>query len=132
MELEFHKKQHGKFEGYFFKKLKFLYLELHGRFEFHKLEFQKGGRLLNISQTVVDPYIFSQIVVYAILATFFYYNTLKILKTSQGGCLEEKCREFFLMQDIIYTISFLYFYVIFVIIGLVYLFSCFQVLLMSS
>ena len=30
----------------------------------HKIKFQKGDRLLNISQTVVDPNIFSQIVVY--------------------------------------------------------------------
>jgi len=43
MELEFHKKWYGKFEDYFFKKL-----ELHG-----KLEFQKDGRLLNISQIMV-------------------------------------------------------------------------------
>ena len=34
-------------------------LELHGKFEF-----QKDGRLLNISQTVVDPLIFSQAMVY--------------------------------------------------------------------
>ena len=50
---------HGKFEGYFFKELKFLKLELHS-----KLEFQKGGRLLNILQTIVDQYIFFQTMVY--------------------------------------------------------------------
>ena len=71
MEFEFHKKWHGKFEDYLFKELEFLGRKLHGKLKFHKLEFQKGGRLLNISQTVVDPYIFSQIVVYAILAIFF-------------------------------------------------------------
>ena len=58
-ELEFHKKYHGKFEGYFFKELKFLELELHS-----KLEFQKGDRLLNILQTIVDQYIFFQTMVY--------------------------------------------------------------------
>ena len=53
MVLEFHKKFSGKFEGYFFKEL-----ELHGKLEFHKLEFQKGGRSLHISKTMVDRYIF--------------------------------------------------------------------------
>ena len=43
-ELEFHKKQHGKFKGYFFKEP-----ELHGKLEFHKLEFKKSKKLLNIS-----------------------------------------------------------------------------------
>ena len=40
-------------------KAKFLKFELPG-----KLEFQRSGRLLNISQIVVGPYIFSQTVVY--------------------------------------------------------------------
>ena len=53
-ELEFHKKQHGKFKGYFFKEP-----ELHGKLEFHKLEFKKSKKLLNISQTVINLYIFS-------------------------------------------------------------------------
>ena len=32
--------------------------------DFHKIEFQKSGTLLNISQTVVDSYIFSLTLVY--------------------------------------------------------------------
>ena len=55
MKLEFHKKQYYKFEGYFLKKLEYLELEFHG-----KLEFQKDGKLLNILQTMIDLYIFSQ------------------------------------------------------------------------
>ena len=47
--LEFHQKFSSKFEGYFFKELKFTELELHG-----KLEFQKGGISLHISITVVN------------------------------------------------------------------------------
>ena len=50
MELEFHKKQHYKFEGYFLKKLEYLELEFHDKLKFHKLEFQKDGKLLNILQ----------------------------------------------------------------------------------
>ena len=46
------------------KKLKFLELELHDKLKFHKIEFQKGGTLLNILQIVVDSYIFSQTEVY--------------------------------------------------------------------
>ena len=42
IKLEFHKKLHSKFEGYFFKELAFLVLKLHG-----KLESQKCGKLLN-------------------------------------------------------------------------------------
>ena len=60
MELKFHKKQHYKFEGYFLKKLEYLELEFHGKLEFYKLEFQKDGKLLNILQTMIDLYIFSQ------------------------------------------------------------------------
>ena len=48
-ELEFHKKQHGKFKDYFFKEP-----ELHD-----KLEFKKSKKLLNISQTVINLQIFS-------------------------------------------------------------------------
>ena len=44
-ELEFHKKWHGKFESYFFKKKKF---KLYG-----KLKFKKYKKLLNILQTGV-------------------------------------------------------------------------------
>ena len=33
--------------------LEFLKLEFHFKLKFHKLKFQKGGRLLNISQIVV-------------------------------------------------------------------------------
>ena len=44
-ELEFHKKWHDNFEGYFFKELKFLELKLHGKLKFHKFEFQKNSRL---------------------------------------------------------------------------------------
>ena len=53
MVLEFHQKFSGKFESYFFKELEFMELKLHGKVKFHKLEFQKRGRLLNISQTMV-------------------------------------------------------------------------------
>ena len=45
MELEFHKKQHYKFEGYFLKILEYLELEFHSKLEFHKLEFQKNDKL---------------------------------------------------------------------------------------
>ena len=38
--------------------LEFHDLEYHGKLDLHKIEFQKIGRLLNISQTVVDPYNF--------------------------------------------------------------------------
>ena len=48
MELEFHKKWHDKFEDYLFKELEFLGLKLHDKLKFHKLEFQRGGKLLNI------------------------------------------------------------------------------------
>ena len=63
MKLEFHKikfpeiflwnlssikNDTANFEGYFFKELEFLEFELH-----NKLKFHKGGRLLNISQTIV-------------------------------------------------------------------------------
>ena len=44
--------------------LEFLKLEFHFKLKFHKLKFQKGGRLLNISQIVVKHYIFFQIVVF--------------------------------------------------------------------
>ena len=67
MELEFHRKQHCKFrkqhckfEGYFLKKLEYLELEFHSKLKFHKLEFQKSDKLLNILQTMIDLYIFSQ------------------------------------------------------------------------
>ena len=52
-ELEFHQKNFGNFEGNFFKEIKFVKLEFNDKLEFHKLEFQKGIRLPNISQTVV-------------------------------------------------------------------------------
>ena len=48
-ELEFHQKNFGNFKGNFFKKLEFMELEL-----CDKLEFQKDGRSLHISRTVVD------------------------------------------------------------------------------
>ena len=48
-ELEFHKKFSSKFEGYLFKELELMELELHS-----KLEFQKSGRSLHISKTVVN------------------------------------------------------------------------------
>ena len=48
-ELEFHQKKFGNFKGNFFKELEFMELKLHS-----KLEFQKGGRSLHISKTVVD------------------------------------------------------------------------------
>ena len=44
--------------------LEFYELEYHGKLDFHKIEVQKSDRLLNISQTVVDPYILSQRIVY--------------------------------------------------------------------
>lgn len=48
-ELEFYQKFSSKFEGYLFKELELMELELHG-----KLEFQKGGRFLHIFETVVN------------------------------------------------------------------------------
>ena len=48
-ELEYHKKFSGKFEVYFFKELKFLKLDFHG-----KLEFQKGDRFLHIFKIMID------------------------------------------------------------------------------
>ena len=50
MEIEFHKKISMEIE---FVKL-----------EFHKFKFLKSGRSLIISQTVVDPYIFCQTIVF--------------------------------------------------------------------
>ena len=47
-----------------FKKNSWYELEYYGKFNFHKIEFQKSNRLLKISQTVVDSYIFSLTVVY--------------------------------------------------------------------
>ena len=64
MVLEFYQKFSGKFESYFFKELKFIELKLHGKVKFHKLEFQKRGRLLNISQTVIYCKIFCKRVVF--------------------------------------------------------------------
>ena len=58
MELEFHKKIFSYFEGYFFKELKFIELEYHLELNFPKLEYQKNGRSLYISETVVYSYIF--------------------------------------------------------------------------
>ena len=42
--------------------------KLHGKLEFHKLEFQKSGRFLIISQTVVNHQIFQQKIV------FYHFN----------------------------------------------------------
>ena len=54
-ELEYQKNFSKKFKIYFFKELKFLEFEFYGKLEFHdKLEFQKGGKSLHISKTVVD------------------------------------------------------------------------------
>ena len=39
MKLKYHKKFSRKFEVHFFKDLKFLELEFHGKLEFHILEF---------------------------------------------------------------------------------------------
>ena len=36
-----------------FKEIDFHKLEFHVKFEFRKLKFQKGGKLLNISQIVI-------------------------------------------------------------------------------
>ena len=50
IELKFHKKYHGKFEGYFFKELEF-----HSKLKFHKLivkYFTNSGILLNILPVV--------------------------------------------------------------------------------
>ena len=52
MELDLHQ--------LFSMKLKFVKLELHGKLEFHNLEFKKSSKSLIISQIVVDPYIFFQ------------------------------------------------------------------------
>ena len=54
MKLEYHRKISKIFRVYFFKELEFLELKFHSKLEFHKLEFQKGGRSLHISKTVVD------------------------------------------------------------------------------
>ena len=64
MNSSFIKKYFGKFEGYFFKKLKFMKLELHNKLRFHKLEFQKRDRFLNISQTVIYCKIFYKRVIF--------------------------------------------------------------------
>ena len=40
-KLEYHKKFSKIFKVYFFKKLKFLELEFHGKLKFHKLKFKK-------------------------------------------------------------------------------------------
>lgn len=53
MKLEYHKKWDDKFVSYFFKKLKFFKIKLHGKFEFHKFKFhkfkfKKCDKLLNI------------------------------------------------------------------------------------
>ena len=63
-ELEFHQKNFGNFEGNFFKEIKFVKLEFNDKLEFHKLEFQKDNRLLNISQIVVYYKIFCKKVVF--------------------------------------------------------------------
>ena len=39
LNFKFHQKFSSKFEGYFFKELEFLELELQGKLEFHKLKF---------------------------------------------------------------------------------------------
>ena len=38
LNFKFHQKFSSKFEGYFFKELEFLELELQGKLEFHKLK----------------------------------------------------------------------------------------------
>ena len=58
MELEFHQKNFGYFEGYFFKELKLMELEYHLELNFPKLEYQKSDRFLYISEIVVYSYIF--------------------------------------------------------------------------
>ena len=63
-ELEFHQKNFAIFEGNFFKEIKFVKLEFDAKLEFHKLEFQKDSRLLNISQIVVYYKIFCKRVVF--------------------------------------------------------------------
>ena len=59
MELEFHELQ-------LLPKISKLFhdLEYHGKLDFHKNEFQKGGRSLHISETVVDYKIFSKTVIF--------------------------------------------------------------------
>ena len=54
MELELH-----NLKAIFFKELK-----LHGKLEFHKVEFQINGTSIYIFKTMIDPYIFCQIVVF--------------------------------------------------------------------
>ena len=71
MELEFHELLTIKIFQIFFIVLEFIELEYHGKLDFHKIKFQKSGRLLNISQIVVHPYIFSQIVVYGQFGPLF-------------------------------------------------------------
>ena len=63
-ELEFHQKNFGNFEDYFFKEIEFVKLEFDGKLEIHKLKFQKDNRLLNILQTVVYYKIFCKRVVF--------------------------------------------------------------------
>ena len=52
-EFEFHQKIFGKFEGYFFKKLKFMELKYHWKLDFSKLEYPKSSRSLHILETVL-------------------------------------------------------------------------------
>ena len=48
----------------FFMVLEFMELKYHGKLNFGKIEFQKNGKLLNISQIIVDCIIFSKKMVF--------------------------------------------------------------------
>ena len=48
----------------FFMVLEFHKLKYHGKLDFHKIEFQKSDKLLNILQMIVDSYIFFLTVAY--------------------------------------------------------------------
>ena len=62
----------------FFKELEFMKLELYDKLKFHKLEFQKDGRLLNILQVVVCCKIFCKRMIFGhfglIGLTFFCHD----------------------------------------------------------
>ena len=64
MELEFHELELHQNISKFLMVLEFHELEYHGKLDFVKIEFQKSGRLLNISQKMIDCIIFSKKVVF--------------------------------------------------------------------
>jgi len=63
-------------------------LELHSKLEFHKLELLKSSRSLIISQIVINPYIFSQTMVFGHFGLKFLVDSI-----ASRGCLV-KWKEF--------------------------------------